>query len=94
MHDEAIVGGRKALAAMTGTHLRTPWKLLVAENGVMTAPRTVVIADTFTHPAHHRGQSTVYRRVQGKRVPSECGPSADAARSGESRRGAMTVEVS
>jgi uncharacterized damage-inducible protein DinB len=94
MHDEAIVGGRKALAAMTGTHLRTPWKLLVAENGVMTAPRTVVIADTFTHRAHHRGQLTVYRRLKGRRLLPECGPSADADRSGESRPAAMTVEVS
>jgi uncharacterized damage-inducible protein DinB len=77
MHDEAVAGGRKALAATTDAHLATPWKLLVAGNVVMTAPRNVVIADTFTHLAHHRGQLTVYLRLNGQHVPSVYGPSAD-----------------
>ena len=40
-------------------------------------PRHVVIADTFTHLAHHRGQLTVYLRLNGAAVPSVYGPSAD-----------------
>jgi uncharacterized damage-inducible protein DinB len=73
----------KALAALRGTtdaHLATPWKLLVAGNVVMEQPRHVVIADTLTHLAHHRGQLTVYLRLNGAAVPSIYGPSADDRR--------------
>ena len=77
LHDEAVAGARKALAATTDAHLATPWKLLVSGKVVMTAPRHVVIAETFTHLAHHRGQFTVYLRLNDKPVPSTYGPSAD-----------------
>jgi uncharacterized damage-inducible protein DinB len=76
-HDEAVEGARKALRATSEAHLSTAWKLLVAGNVVMTSPRDVVIADTFTHLAHHRGQLTVYLRLSGRLVPSTYGPSAD-----------------
>ena len=78
--DDNVESGRKALGATTDAHLATPWKLLVAGNVVMTAPRQVVIADTFTHLAHHRGQLTVYLRLNGQQVPSVYGPSADDRR--------------
>jgi uncharacterized damage-inducible protein DinB len=77
MHDEAAEGARKALRSTSDAHLATAWKLLVAGNVVLTNPRDVVIADTFTHLAHHRGQLTVYLRLSGKPVPSVYGPSAD-----------------
>jgi hypothetical protein len=77
MQDEAVAGARKALAATTDAHLATAWKLLVSGTVVMTAPRQVVIADTFTHLAHHRGQLTVYLRLNDRTVPSVYGPSAD-----------------
>ena len=47
---------------------------------VMEKPRYEVIADTFTHLAHHRGQLTVYLRLNGETVPAIYGPSADDAR--------------
>jgi uncharacterized damage-inducible protein DinB len=77
MHGEAVSSARKALAATSEKHLATAWKLLVAGNVVLTNPREVVIADTFTHLAHHRGQLTVYLRLNGSHVPSVYGPSAD-----------------
>ena len=70
----------EALAALRGTtdsHLATGWKLLAGGRVVMEQPRRVVIADTFTHLAHHRGQLTVYLRLLGAKVPSVYGPSAD-----------------
>lgn len=76
-HEEAVEQARQALAGTTDAHLATPWKLLVAGQTVMTAPRHTVIADTFTHLAHHRGQLTVYMRLNDKPVPSVYGPSAD-----------------
>lgn len=77
MHDAAVEGARQALRGTNEAHLGTPWKLLVAGNVVLTQPRDVVIADTFTHLAHHRGQLTVYLRLNGQPVPSTYGPSAD-----------------
>jgi hypothetical protein len=76
-HREAAA---KAIAAVRGTtdqHLTTPWRLLVGGRVVMEQPRHVVIADTLTHLAHHRGQLTVYLRLNGVAVPSVYGPSAD-----------------
>lgn len=79
-HDESVAKGRDALRNTTDAHLMTPWRLLVAGRVVMESPRHVVIADTFMHLAHHRGQLTVYLRLNGAPVPSIYGPSADDGR--------------
>lgn len=79
-HDDAVVKAVATLRGTTDAHLATPWKLLVGGHVVMEQPRHVVIADTFTHLAHHRGQLTVYLRLNGASVPSIYGPSADDAR--------------
>ena len=78
--EDAVAAARGALANTTDEHLATPWRLLVAGQTVMENPRHVVIADTFTHQAHHRGQLTVYLRLNGVPVPSIYGPSADDQR--------------
>ena len=54
-----------------------PWRLLVAGRVVHEAARHVVLRDTFMHLAHHRGQLTVYLRLNGAGVPAIYGPSAD-----------------
>ena len=66
-----------ALAGTTDEHLLTSWRLLVAGNVVLEDRRWMVIAETFTHLAHHRGQLTVYLRLNDVPVPSIYGPSAD-----------------
>ena len=43
----------------------------------MESPRHAVVEDTFTHLSHHRGQLTVYLRLNDLPVPSIYGPSAD-----------------
>ncbi len=78
--DDAVAGTREALRNTTDEHLTTPWRLLVGGQVVMENPRHVVIPDTFTHLAHHRGQLTVYLRLLGVPVPAIYGPSADDAR--------------
>jgi uncharacterized damage-inducible protein DinB len=77
MADEAAEKARTALKGTSDDHLMTRWKLLVSGRVVAEDPRHVVIADTFTHLAHHRGQLTVYLRLNGALVPSVYGPSAD-----------------
>jgi uncharacterized damage-inducible protein DinB len=79
-HEDSVKKAREALRGTKDAHLATAWKLLVAGKVVLEQPRHVVIADTFTHLSHHRGQLTVYLRLNGATVPSVYGPSADDAR--------------
>ncbi|HEU5309939.1 MAG TPA: DinB family protein [Candidatus Eisenbacteria bacterium] len=46
----------------------------------MEDPRHVVLWDTLMHLSHHRGQLTVYLRLNGATVPSVYGPTADDPR--------------
>jgi uncharacterized damage-inducible protein DinB len=77
MLEDSAEKARAALAGTTDDHLETPWRLLVSGRVVDENPRRIVISDTFTHLAHHRGQLTVYLRLNGAPVPSVYGPTAD-----------------
>ena len=77
--DEGIAGAERALSATTDDHLMKNWRLLVSGRTVSDEPRHVVIRDTFMHLSHHRGQLTVYLRLNGATVPAIYGPSADDA---------------
>ena len=76
--DDSVSKAREALRGETDEHLTTTrWRLLVAGKVVAENPRHEVLADTFTHLAHHRGQLTVYLRLNDVPVPSIYGPTAD-----------------
>jgi len=76
--DDSVAQARKSLRKETDEHLLTTrWRLLVAGKVVLENPRHEVLADTFSHLAHHRGQLTVYLRLNGAPVPAIYGPSAD-----------------
>src|SRR5512139_287757 len=77
VHERSVTEGRDALREVSEEHLLLPWRLLVGGRVVSENPRYVVLADTFTHLAHHRGQLTVYLRLNGVGVPSIYGPTAD-----------------
>ena len=55
----------------------TNWRLLVSGKVVNESPRHIVLRDTLNHLAHHRGQLTVYLRLNEQKVPAIYGPSAD-----------------
>jgi uncharacterized damage-inducible protein DinB len=78
--DDGVGGARTALASTTEEHLMKPWRLLVSGRVVNEEPRYVVLRDTFAHLAHHRGQLTVYLRLNNAPVPAIYGPSADDQR--------------
>jgi uncharacterized damage-inducible protein DinB len=80
MLEEAFVAGRDALTKTTDQHLLTPWRLMAGGTLLDESPRHVVIADTFAHVAHHRGQLSVYLRLNDVPLPSIYGPTADAPR--------------
>jgi uncharacterized damage-inducible protein DinB len=77
-HDRSLESARAALTKTTDAHLQTTWRLLAAGNVVAEMSRYVAIRDTvLNHLAHHRGQLTVYLRLNDAKVPSIYGPTAD-----------------
>lgn len=77
LFDKSVDAAKRALSATTEEHLLTPWQLRMNGTVVDEKPRYQTIADTFTHFGHHRGQLTVYLRLNEKAVPSIYGPTAD-----------------
>lgn len=76
--DGAVAKARAALSGTTDEHLMTTWKLLAGGHVVSEQPRHLAIREgVFNHLAHHRGQLTVYLRLNGAPVPSIYGPTAD-----------------
>ncbi|HEX7893030.1 MAG TPA: DinB family protein [Terriglobales bacterium] len=75
--EASVKKGRNALAGTTDEHLMTNWRMRAGEHIISEQQRYIVIQDTFTHLAHHRGQLTVYLRLTGALVPAIYGPSAD-----------------
>jgi uncharacterized damage-inducible protein DinB len=83
MFEISLVEGRKALQNTSDEHLMKPWSLKVAGKTVMKDPRYIVLQDSvFNHLAHHRGQLTVYLRLNSASVPAIYGPSADEGQFG------------
>ena len=75
--ENGVAEARKALRSTTEEHLKKPWRLLSAGKVVSEEPREIVLRDTMMHLSHHRGQLTVYLRLNEVPVPSIYGPTAD-----------------
>jgi len=77
-HDANVEQARAALAGTTDEHLLLPWRFLIGGKVVNELPRYEMLSNgVFSHLAHHRGQLTVYLRLNDARVPALYGPSAD-----------------
>ena len=77
LFDDSVAAGRRALQKASDDHLAKPWQLRVNDKVVDEKSRYATIAETFTHFSHHRGQLTVYLRMNDRRLPSIYGPTAD-----------------
>ena len=77
IHDNAMDSARKALTKATDDQLMKSWRLLWSGKVLDDRPRHLIVADTISHLAHHRGQLTVYLRLNDKPVPAIYGASAD-----------------
>lgn len=76
--EEDLEKSRKALEGTTEEHLMKPWRLKAGEQVLTEGPRYVTIENgALSHLAHHRGQLTVYLRLNEAKVPALYGPSAD-----------------
>lgn len=73
--DENIEGARKALSNASDL----PGMFSLKRNGqvLFTSPKKENVGSTLNHWVHHRGQLTVYMRLNNIAVPSIYGPSAD-----------------
>jgi uncharacterized damage-inducible protein DinB len=76
--DEALAKAKAALQSTTEEHLQTNWRLKAGGHLITEEPRYLNIRHgVLNHWAHHRGQLTVYLRLNEAAVPALYGPSAD-----------------
>ena len=78
LFDKNVSAAREALAGAGDEVWHKPWTLRMGDHKIFTLPK-VAVHRTFTmnHIVHHRGQLTVYLRLNDVPVPSIYGPSAD-----------------
>jgi uncharacterized damage-inducible protein DinB len=78
LFDRNAKAARAALAQTTDGEFKKPWAFKVGGRTVDTSPKYTVYRRTvLNHLAHHRGQLTVYLRLNGASVPAVYGPTAD-----------------
>lgn len=75
--DRNMDGVRTALNSVSDSDLSKEFTLKMGEQILLKEPLGHSISETINHMVHHRGQLTVYLRLNGRPVPSIYGPSAD-----------------
>jgi uncharacterized damage-inducible protein DinB len=77
--EASLKKGREILQSTNDDHLlNTKWRMLNGGKPMMEQSRYEAIREgVLNHMAHHRGQLTVYLRLNGETVPAIYGPSAD-----------------
>ncbi len=76
--DKQAAEFKAALAATTDEQMMTKWSLLSGGNVLFAMPRVACLRGMImNHIVHHRGQLSVYLRLNDISVPSIYGPSAD-----------------
>lgn len=75
--DENLEAARRALQNLSDEMLAETFYLKNQGQVVFSAPKQEIIGQTINHLVHHRGQLTVYLRLNDIPVPSIYGPSAD-----------------
>ncbi len=76
--DDNVAEARKVIAGTTDAAMMKPWSLIAGGKAMFTLPRIAVLRGfVLNHIIHHRGQFSVYLRLNDVPVPSIYGPSAD-----------------
>jgi uncharacterized damage-inducible protein DinB len=76
--DKNVGAARAAIAEASDEEFLKPWSLLKGGVTLMTLPKIAVMRGfVMNHIIHHRGQFTVYLRLNDVPVPPIYGPSAD-----------------
>jgi uncharacterized damage-inducible protein DinB len=78
LFDQTVASARATLAGASDETFFQPWTLRNGEQTIFTLPKIAVMRGfVLNHIIHHRGQLTVYLRLNDIPVPSIYGPSAD-----------------
>ena len=75
--NDNLENARKALQGVSDEALDEPFYLKNQGQVLFTSPKKENIGSSVNHLVHHRGQLTVYMRLNDIAVPSIYGPSAD-----------------
>ena len=75
--EDNMEAARKVLSEVSDEDLQAPFSLKANGQVMYTSPKVVDVPATLNHWVHHRGQLTVYMRLNDIPVPSIYGPSAD-----------------
>jgi len=75
--DNNIEGARRALKKVSNKELSETFSLKRDGHLLYSSPKKENVSSTINHWVHHRGQLTVYMRLNDIAVPSIYGPSAD-----------------
>lgn len=76
--DQSAATARKAIAGASDESMMKKWSLIAGGQTVFSLPRIGVLRSfIMNHSIHHRGQLSVYLRLNDVPVPSIYGPSAD-----------------
>jgi uncharacterized damage-inducible protein DinB len=75
--DENVDSAKQAFQELTMEDLSKPFVLRNGDYIILSSPLGENISSTLNHWVHHRGQLTVYMRLNDIAVPSIYGPSAD-----------------
>jgi uncharacterized damage-inducible protein DinB len=75
--DGNVRAAREAFRASKDADYGMSWSLKHGDRVIFTAPRGSVVRTHISHLVHHRGQLTVYLRLNDIPLPSIYGPTAD-----------------
>ncbi len=76
--DENVAAAKEALQSTDMEALMKPWTLRRGDHVLFTMPKIAVMRSfALNHLVHHRGQLSVYLRMNDVPLPSIYGPSAD-----------------
>ena len=75
--EDSLQAAGNSLKNITDEQLSKPFELKHSGQLLFSSPKLESIGSTLNHWVHHRGQLTVYMRLNEIAVPSIYGPSAD-----------------
>jgi uncharacterized damage-inducible protein DinB len=75
--DKNVQSGRKAIEGAKESEWDVTWSLTRGDMVLFSAPRRTIVRQHINHLVHHRGQLSVYLRLNDVPLPPMYGPTAD-----------------
>lgn len=75
--DDNLADAKETLSKTDEAGMNEIWTMRKGDTILWEAPKHITIRSTISHMSHHRGQLSVYMRLNEIPVPSIYGPTAD-----------------